>query len=275
MSASLAAELIQKNCPQFKADIGLILGSGLGSVVEQIEVIRAFDYSELPGFPVCSVSGHQGQLIVGQIAGRNVICLSGRSHPYEGENHASYVKTCIRTLRLCGANTLVTTSATGSLHQNVGPGSIVIINDHINLQFSNPLVGPNDDEFGPRFVPMADIYDPKLRALLHQAAETQGIAVTEGVYCGTIGPSFETAAEVRACRLLGGDVVGMSTIPEVLIAVHCGLRVAALSIVTNYATGLQTEALAHDVTLAVAAQASANVKKLLLEFLRLSEGESS
>jgi xanthosine phosphorylase len=242
--------------------LGLILGSGLGGLAERIEDAVAIPYAELPGFPLSTVPGHAGRLVLGRLAGLPVACLQGRVHYFEGAP-LSAMKAPVRALRLAGADTLLVTNAAGSLRPEIGPGRLMLIEDHINLLPGNPLVGANDDEFGPRFPSLRDAYDPMLCRLIREAAARRGLPLAEGVYLAYPGPSFETPAEIRAFRTLGADAVGMSTVPEVILARHCGLRVAALSAITNLAEGLGTEALSHEQTLREAARAGADLAALL------------
>jgi xanthosine phosphorylase len=267
--ATDAAQYIAKKTSGFKPELAIVLGSGLGKLADYIEDPIVIPYTELPGFPNCSVSGHGGNLLLGKINGVAVACLQGRAHYYEGVDY-DQIKTPMRTLKLIGCQTLLSTNASGSLRPEVRPGSLVLINDHINMQFNNPLVGPNQDAFGPRFIGMEDIYNAELRQTLKRIADEQGIETTEGVYLGVIGPSFETPAEIRAFRVLGGDVVGMSTIPEVIAAHHCGMKIAVVSVITNMAAGMSEEALSHDVTLAGAAKATDILIKLVLAFIKQS-----
>ena len=197
-----------------------MLGSGLGALADELTDAVTIPYAELPGFRVGTVSGHAGALTLGHLDGVPVACLRGRSHVYEGIE-ASAVTTPIRTLRLIGAEILVLTNAAGSLRPEAGPGSLVALTDHINLQGFNPLMGPNDEAVGPRFPSLSDTYDPELRAGLHAAADELGTPLHDGVYLAVSGPSFETPAEIRAFRTLGADLVGMSTVPEAIVARHC------------------------------------------------------
>ncbi len=247
--------------------VGLVLGSGLGAIADALEDAVRIPYAELPGFRANTVAGHRSELVVGRLAGVAVACLSGRSHVYEGIDSAT-VATPIRTLRLLGVEQLLLTNASGSLRPDVGPGELVAISDHINLLGFNPLTGPNDDAFGPRFPPMAAAYDPHLRARLHAAADVLGTVLHDGVYLATAGPSFETPAEIRAFRTLGADLVGMSTVPEVIVARHAGMQVAAVSAVTNLAEGLSGEPLSHEQTLAAAAQGATALAPLVEQWLR-------
>lgn len=246
--------------------LGLVLGSGLGGLADAVQDATAIPYADLPGFPVGSVAGHAGRLVLGRLEGTPVVVLQGRAHLYEGIP-ASDLAVPTRTVRALGAETLVLTNAAGSLNPEAGPGELMALTDHINLMGANPLMGPNDDELGPRFVPLGDAYDIELRKAMHLAAQAEGVALHEGVYLAVAGPSFETPAEIRAFKVLGADAVGMSTVPEVIVARHCGLRVAAVSAITNLAEGLGTEALSHEHTLDNAAIASEKLQRVLRRFV--------
>ncbi len=243
----------------------LVLGSGLGVIAESIVEAAAIDYGAIPGFPRPSVEGHVGRLVLGTIGGVPVACLQGRVHLYEGAGGQD-VRHYIRTLRLLGCEIIVLTNAAGSLRREAGAGSLMLIADHINLQPLNPLVGANDDAFGPRFLALDDAYDADLRRRLHAAASAAGLTLHEGVYLACLGPSFETPAEVRAFARLGADAVGMSTVPEVIVARHCGLRVAAISAITNLAVGLDDAPISHAQTLAVAKRCAGDLQSLLAAF---------
>jgi xanthosine phosphorylase len=232
-------------------------------VADAVDDALAIPYAELPGFPVGAVAGHAGRLVLGTLAGTPVVVLQGRAHGYEGTAPAD-LATGVRTIRALGAGAVVLTNAAGSLRPEVGPGRLMAITDHINLMGVNPLTGPNDDALGPRFVGLGDAYDASLRAALHEAARAEGVALADGVYLAVAGPSFETPAEIRAFRTLGADAVGMSTVPEVIAARHCGLRVAAVSAITNLAEGLGDEVLSHEGTLASAADAARDLQRVLL-----------
>ena len=245
--------------------LGIILGSGLGAVAEALEDAVSIPYTELPDFPAPSVHGHAGTLGLGTLSGVSVAVLQGRKHIYEGGDPGA-MRGPVRALKAAGAEALFVTNAAGSLNAEVGPGSLMAISDHINLLGVNPLTGPNDDAVGPRFPSLRDAYDPELRGLLHGAAESLGIALADGVYLATSGPSFETPAEIRAFRTLGADAVGMSTVPEVILARHAGLRVAAVSAITNLAEGMGGEALSHEQTLKYANQAAGDRTRLIIEF---------
>lgn len=246
--------------------LGLVLGSGLGGVADAVEGATAIPYADLPGFPVGSVAGHAGRLVLGRLEGTPVVVLQGRAHLYEGIP-ASDLAVPVRTVRALGAESIILTNAAGSLNPQAGPGSLMALTDHINLMGANPLMGPNDDELGPRFVGLGDAYDIDLRRALHGAAQAEGVELNEGVYLAVSGPSFETPAEIRAFKVLGADAVGMSTVPEVIVARHCGLRVAAVSAITNLAEGMGTEVLSHEHTLDNAAVAAEKLQRVLRRFV--------
>ncbi len=239
--------------------IGLVLGSGLGGFVDAVDGCTAIDYADLPGFPRPSVEGHGGRLVLGKVEGLEVACLQGRVHLYEGVP-ASASMVLVRTLKELGCETLIVTNAAGSLRPDVGPGSLVLIDDHINMLGRNPLTGPGA---GQRFVDMSEAYSREWREKIHAVALGEGIGLSNGVYLATLGPSFETPSEIRAFKALGADLVGMSTVPEVIAARHAGLEVIGFSIVTNLAAGMSGSALSHDETLSEAGAAGAKLERLL------------
>lgn len=258
-----AARLLRERLgDEAQARVGVVLGSGLGGVADDLAAAHAVPYAELPGFPVGTVSGHAGRLVLGTLAGVRVAVLQGRAHLYEGVEPAA-VREPIRTLAALGAPSVLLTNAAGSLRPAVGPGSLMALADHINLMGANPLTGPNDDDVGPRFPSLLDAYDPALRAVLREAAAAVAVELAEGVYLAVTGPTFETPAEIRAFRTLGADAVGMSTVPETIVARHAGLRVAAVSVITNLAEGLSDVPLSHDQTLDAAAGAAADLRRLV------------
>ncbi len=265
-AAHLAAEKINQLLPTFKPTLGIVLGSGLGNFTEQLDDPVSISYDDLPGFPKPTVLGHGNKLVLGYLHGVGVICLQGRAHSYEGATYET-VKTYVRCLRLLGCDYFLATNASGSLREDVGPGELMLITDHINFQPGNPLVGPNDDEFGPRFFPLDNAYDTHLREKLLQVAQQEKITLHQGVYIGVLGPNFETAAEIRAFRILGADAVGMSTVPEVLVANHCGMKVAVIAVITNYATGLSTTSHNHETVVRIAEKASEKLAKLVKQFI--------
>ncbi len=250
----------------FRPHIGVILGSGLGAVADAVQDPRVIAYGDLPGFPRPTVQGHAGRVLQGTVAGVPVAFLEGRAHLYEG-GPIDELRAPVRWLKAAGAEILIQTNAAGSLRPEVGPGALMAITDHINLTGTNVLIGPNDDRIGPRFPSMGNAYDRALLAELRAAAREQGIPLAEGVYTGWSGPAFETAAEIRAIRILGGDAVGMSTVHETTVARHCGLRVAAISAITNLAEGMGEVPLSHEQTLADAARAAEDLVRLLPAFI--------
>ena len=264
MSVREAGAALASRAPEAPR-IGVVLGSGLGAVADAVQDAVAVGYEELPGFPRPAVEGHAGRAVLGRLSGVPVAVLQGRAHLYEGD--AEVVRTPVRALRAAGVETLVLTNAAGSLRAEMGPGSLMAITDHINFTGRNPLVGPNDDTIGPRFPSLADAYDPRLRADLAAAAAERGVTLREGIYIGVTGPSFETPAEIRAFAGMGADAVGMSTVHEAIVARHCGLRVAAVSTITNLAEGLSDVPLSHEQTLKDARAAAGDLARLLQAFV--------
>ena len=257
-----AAAVIRRRSGGLQPLVAIVLGSGLGAIGERVTEPVTVAYDELPGFPRPSVQGHAGRLVLGRLGGVPVACLSGRAHLYEGVGPRP-LNTLVRTLKAIGCRAILLTNASGSLRPELGPGSLVLIEDHINLQGTNPLVGPNDEAVGPRFVDLTEVYAARLRLAIGSAAAARGIALGRGVYLAVLGPSFETPAEIRAYRALGADLVGMSTVPEAISARHAGLEVAAISVVTNLAAGLAGEPLTHADTLSQSAAAVGRVGDLL------------
>lgn len=260
------AEIIRAHKPNFIPRVAFILGSGLGALADQIVDAVAISYQKLPGFPISSVQGHAGELVLGQLAGVNVACMKGRGHFYEGRG-MTIMTDAIRTFKLLGCELLFCTNAAGSLRPAVGAGQLVALTDHINMMPGTPMVGPNDDRFGERFFSLANAYDADYRALLQEVAVQQGFPLHEGVFVSYPGPNFETAAEIRMMQLIGGDVVGMSVVPEAIAARHCGLKVVAVSAITNMAEGLSNVTLSHAQTLAAAELSRQNFIALICGFL--------
>ncbi|MDR0530933.1 MAG: purine-nucleoside phosphorylase [Oscillospiraceae bacterium] len=240
-----AAQAIKNKLPGGEWPLGIILGSGLGELGERLERAAAVPYGDIPGFRCSGAPGHKGRLLAGELAGRRVLCMQGRLHLYEGYSPAE-VTFPVRVLRLLGVRTLIVTNAAGGIHTDFAVGDVMVIRDHINLMGGNPLAGLYLPEFGERFFDMGEAYAPALRALAHEAAAGQGLALREGVYCAVMGPSYETPAEIRAFRALGADAVGMSTVPEVIAARGCGMRVLGLSLITNMAAGVTGAALSGE-----------------------------
>ena len=231
--------------------VGIILGSGLGGFASQVEDAVAVPYAEIPHFPQSTVAGHSGQLVLGTIGGVPVAVMQGRVHAYEGYP-LEQVTFPARVLGMLGCRKLIVTNAAGGIRPDIPQGSLVVISDHINLTGRNAALGPNEPRFavapgaGQRFFDMTTAYSPALRKLAHAEAEKQGIALTEGVYLAVLGPSFETPAEIRAFRTLGADLVGMSTVHEVIVARHMGIEVLGISLVTNMAAGVTGETIQHE-----------------------------
>lgn len=257
------ARLIRDRAGDRAPEYGLILGSGLSHLAAAVEGV-AIPYADLPGFPHAGVSGHVPQLVIGQLEGRRVAVLGGRAHYYES-GRADVMRLPLEVLRALGCARLILTNAAGSLRPEMAPGSLMLLSDHIAFAGTNPLIGEPSEA---RFVPMTDAHDAEIRAGLKAAAQAEGVDLPEGVYCWFSGPSFETPAEIRAARVLGADAVGMSTVPEVILARFLGLRCAALSVITNMGAGLSDEAISHAHTKAMAPLGATKLEKLLRRFLR-------
>jgi xanthosine phosphorylase len=253
--------------------VGVVLGSGLGAVAETVQHATEIGYDELPGFPRPGVAGHGCRAVVGTIGTVPVAVLQGRAHLYEGVDQ-ELVRTPVRALRRAGAELVLLTNAAGSLNPAVGPGRLMLITDHINMSGFNVLIGPNEEELGERFTSLRDAYDPELGARLRSAAAEVAVELGEGVYLAVSGPTFETPAEIRAFRTLGADAVGMSTVHETIVARHCGMRVAALSAITNLAEGMSEEPLSHEGTLRDAARAVAQLAPLITRFIERLDADS-
>ena len=257
----------------FAPRIGLILGSGLGGFVDQLSESFAIKYSDIPDFPVSTVEGHEGAFVFGNIQGIPLIVMQGRLHYYEGYS-LSEVTCPIRIMKKLGVHTLIITNASGGINLSYSPGTLMIISDHINLTGLNPLIGANMSEFGPRFPDVSDIYTKCLRTWIKDRATQEGINVPEGVYNLYIGPSFETAAEIKALRLLGADVTGMSTVPEAIVAAHCGLKVVGISCVTNMATGVLDTRLDHKDIVGVADRVKNDFTQLLQISIQIADNDT-
>ena len=265
MDSERSADLLKTRGITGKVEVAIVLGTGLGAIGDAVENAISIPYADLPGFPASGVSGHAGRLVVGTWEGSRVAIMQGRSHYYENGDAAA-MKTPLDTLALIGVETVILTNSAGSLHPDWYPGSMALICDHINLSGLNPLVGSVGDD---RFVALHDAYDKKLRARLHRAAAQGGVTtLREGVYMWFPGPSFETVAEVKIAKLLGADLVGMSTVPEVILARRLGIRVAAISVITNFGTGISGGNPTHAETKNTALTGSIGLKRLLRAFLR-------
>jgi purine-nucleoside phosphorylase len=246
--------------------VGLVLGSGLGALADELEARVEIPYSEIPGWPVSTAVGHAGTLVLGVLGSAPIAAMRGRAHLYEGIG-ADRVAFGVRVLGRLGIRSLVVTNAAGGINPDYRPGLLVLISDHVNLQGASALVGPNDESLGPRFPDMSDAYDPDLRARAREAAARLGIEVGEGVYAAWLGPQFETPAEIRFMRAVGGDLAGMSTVQEVIAARHMGIRVLGISVVTNVAAGVLPEKIDHETVLEVGAAAAGSLTSLLRELV--------
>lgn len=243
---------------------GLILGSGLGDLAEEIEDAVKLKYEDIPHFPVSTVPGHAGQLVIGQLRGQPVVAMQGRFHFYEGYSMQE-VTFPVRVMKGLGVDTLVVTNACGGMNSRFQPGDLMIIEDHLNMTGANPLIGPNDETLGPRFPDMSRAYSPELIQLVEKTAQRLEVPVQKGVYAGISGPSFMTPAELTMLRNLGADALGMSTVPEVVVANHTGVRVLGIACVTDMAIGEELEPLSHEQVMAVAEQTKPKFIKLVKE----------
>ena len=249
-----AAEYI-RGCTDLRPETAIILGSGLGELAERIQDAEIIPYREIPGFPVSHVAGHAARLVFGRIGEKEIVAMQGRFHYYEG---FSMQELClpVYVLGQLGVKSLVVTNACGAVNESFAPGDLMLITDHINFSGRNPLIGPNDERFGPRFPDMSEAYDKALGAYARETAASLEIPLREGVYAFYSGPSFETAAEIRAFKALGADTVGMSTVPETITAVYLGMRVLGLSCITNMATGIAQNKHSHEEVLLTAAKSA-------------------
>ena len=257
---------IREACGSRPPEACIILGSGLSSFADSIENAQQIPYATIEGFEAVGVEGHSGQLILGDLHGRSIACLQGRWHAYEGHNIADLANP-IRSLRSAGCDLLLSTCAAGSLNESIPPGHLMMLTDHINWTGMSPLIGVNDEQMGPRFTDMSHAYDIDLQGHLRAAAAEAELNLHEGVYLWCLGPSFETPAEIRAFKILGADAVGMSTVPETIAARHCGMKVAAVAAITNYAAGLQAN-LSHEQTLTVGNETAPQMAKLISGFFK-------
>ena len=264
-AAIKAAKAIRKRAASQQPTFGIILGSGLGGLSKSIASAVRVPFSEIPGFPEVTVAGHDGAVIVGSLGGREVVALSGRFHMYEG-HPAALAAFPVRVFHALGAHDLFVSNAAGGISPKLAVGDLMMISDHLNLMGTNPLVGKSR-EGEIRFPDMTDAYNPGLRWILRTTAEALGIKLREGVYAGLLGPSYETPSEVKMLRLLGADAVGMSTVPEVIVARALGMRVAGVSVITNAAAGVTGAALSHAEVLETTTRVSAAFESLVTEFL--------
>jgi purine-nucleoside phosphorylase len=262
-NAETLATLIRDRAGAAPPAYGMVLGSGLGHIADAVDGV-AIDYTDLAGFPHAGVSGHNPKLVIGDLEGTRVAIFGGRAHYYE-TGRGDAMRLPLEVLKALGGDRLILTNAAGSMHPDLNPGDLMLLNDHINFSGLNPLIGEPTDA---RFVPMTQAHDPDLRAAIKAAAKAEDVPLIEGVYAWYSGPSFETPAEIRAIRTLGADAVGMSTVPEVILARFLGLRVAAISTITNKAAGLSDEQISHEHTKAMAPLGAAKLEKILRRMLR-------
>lgn len=256
-----AAAYLQEQLP-FTPDLALVLGSGLGGLADEIENPIFIPYRDVPGFPLSTAPGHAGRFVAGKLGGKNVLCMQGRFHYYEGHD-MSAIALPVRVFKALGCRALVLTNAAGGVNWDFNVGDFMLITDHINFMGANPLRGANDDSIGPRFCDMTHVYTPELQEIALKVAAEHNLVLQKGVYLGYMGPSFETPAEIRAFRTLGADAVGMSTVPEAIAASHCGLPVLGLSLITNMAAGMAGKRLSGDEVIEIANQRGAVFQKLV------------
>lgn len=255
-----SADFILKQS-KYKPEIGLILGSGLGSLADAIEDAEYYNYADIPNFPTSTVEGHAGRLVIGKLGNKQVVAMQGRFHYYEGYTQQE-ITFPVRVMKALGVNTIVVTNAAGGANTNFKPGDLMLIKDHINLSGNNPLIGKNDQRLGPRFPDMSSAYTPKYIDVVKECANKLNIELQEGVYAFFSGPTYETPAEVKMARILGADAVGMSTAPEVIVASHSGIEVIGISCITNMAAGILDQPLDHE-------EVIETTQKVKAEFLSL------
>jgi purine-nucleoside phosphorylase len=257
-----AAAEVRKRAGGAVPDVAVVLGSGLGDFAGQLKDAVSVPYGDIPNWPAAKVIGHEGRLVVGTLGGTRVAALSGRAHFYEGHDLRT-VTFAARVIGRLGVKVLILTNAAGGINVKLTPGMLMIMDDHINLLGSNPLVGTNEDRFGPRFPDMSEVYSKRLRGLADTVAQKQGLAIGHGIYVAVHGPSYETPAEIRAFRTLGADAVGMSTVPEAIAARHMGVEVLGISCITNAAAGVLPQPLNHSEVMEVAQQVKGAFAALL------------
>ena len=255
------------NKSKYKPEIGLILGSGLGSLADSIENPEFYPYEEIPNFPVSTVEGHEGRLVIGMLNGKCVIAMQGRFHYYEGY-HFNEVTFPVRVMKLLGVETLIVTNACGAVNTEFKPGDLMIITDQINFSGDNPLIGRNLDEFGPRFPDLSNAYTKDLIDNAKEVARKLNIDIKTGVYMMFSGPTYETPAEVKMSRILGADAVGMSTVPEVIVAAHAGMKVLGISCLTNMAAGILDQPLNHEEVMETSARVKEKFTTLMNEIIK-------
>lgn len=255
-------EFIQSKIKNFKPELGIILGSGLGDFADNIEGIR-INYQDIPGFESSTIAGHKGQLVFGEVLGKKAVIMQGRFHFYEGY-HINRIVFPIKVMKKLGVETLIITNAAGSVNKDYNAGDLMVISDHINLMGINPLIGENDATLGDRFPDMTEVYDHKLAQTAQEKGNQLGLTVRMGVYVAMSGPSYETPAEINMLRTMGADAVGMSTVPEALVANYCGMKVLGISCITNSAAGVQPSRLSHAEVVETATRVKDAFMKLLI-----------
>ena len=261
-----AADFLKSQFTQ-QPKVGIILGTGLGGLVNEIKIEKSIDYKDIPHFPVSTVEGHSGRMIIGTIRGVYVMAMQGRFHYYEGYQMWQ-VTFPARVMKMAGINTLFVSNASGGLNPSYKVGTIMVINDHINMFGTNPLIGPNMNEFGPRFPDMSEVYSKRLINKAFEIARKEGISLEQGVYLGTTGPTFETPSEYKMFRILGADAVGMSTVPEVIIAHHAGMEIFGISIITDSGVPGEIGEVSHEEVQKVAAAAEPNMTKIIAKLVQ-------
>jgi purine-nucleoside phosphorylase len=250
-----------------KPQIGLILGSGLGVLADMVEDGTVISYGDIPHFPVSTVEGHAGELLLGSVQGKQVVMMKGRFHMYEGYG-VDTVAFPVRVMKELGIETLIVTNAAGGINTSYEVGDLMLIRDHLNFTFRNPLIGPNDPQLGARFPDMSEAYASELRKLSREVAQELGLKLQEGIYIGLLGPTYETPAEIRMMRTLGADAVGMSTVPEVIVARHAGIQVLGFSCITNMASGILNQPLSHEEVIETTERVKPNFLKLVLTVIK-------
>jgi len=263
---ALAAATAIRTAVQQLPRIGVVLGTGLGDFAATLAAAVSIPYRDLPHWPIPRVVGHEGRLVIGFVKGQSVVALAGRCHAYEGHD-LSTVAFAVRALGLLGVRTLILTNAAGAINEGFSPGTLMVIDDHINLTGGNPLAGFNDERFGPRFPDMTEVYSSRLRGIADQAGIAIKVALAHGTYAGVLGPSYETPAEIRYLRTIGADAVGMSTVAEAITARHLGMEVLGISCITNMAAGIQSRLLSHQEVLETAARVRGQFTSLLEEVI--------
>lgn len=259
-------DFINEKTDNFEPEIGLILGSGLGDFAKEFPSIT-IPYSQIPGFEASTVQGHAGALVFTTILGKRVVIMCGRYHFYEGHSMQTVVYP-IKVMKKLGVKTLIITNAAGAAHKNLKPADLMLITDHINFMGTNPLIGMNDENLGTRFPDMSEVYNKNLIDLAQKSAENFGIEIKKGIYAASTGPSYETPAEIRMLKTMGADAVGMSTVPEAIVANYCGMKVLGISCISNYAAGVQDTPLSHQEVIETTNIAKDKFKNLILEILK-------